>query len=147
MTDSKSGTAIDPSTILTLPCDILVPAALENQITITNAHDLKTDLILELANGPVTAEADTIINKKGIPLLPDILANAGGVTVSYFEQVQNNTNYYREQDEVEQKLEKVMIPATVAILDTAKKHSITYRDAAYVVALERLLQAMKDRGW
>ncbi len=133
--------------LLVTKCDILVPSALENQITKDNAEHVTTKLILELANGPTTPEADAILQARNIPLLPDILANAGGVTVSYFEQVQNNMNYYREKDEVNAKLFSVMTNATDGVLTTAKKHSITYRDAAYVVALERLLAAMKIRGW
>jgi len=133
--------------LLLLKCDILVPAALENQITKENAEHIDTKLVLELANGPTTPDADGILQKRAIPLLPDILANAGGVTVSYFEQVQNNMNYYREKEEVNNKLFAIMTNATDGVLNTAKKHNITYRDAAYVVALERLLAAMKIRGW
>ncbi|USN56066.1 MAG: hypothetical protein H6765_03125 [Candidatus Peribacteria bacterium] len=98
--------------LLSLPCDILVPAALENQITADNASSLQCKLVLELANGPTTAEADALLSHRGIIVLPDILANAGGVTVSYFEQVQNNTNYYWEEAEVQEKLEKIMYRST-----------------------------------
>ncbi len=132
--------------LLITKCDILAPAALENQITKDNAEQIDTKLILELANGPTTPEADAILQTRNIPLLPDILTNAGGVTVSYFEQVQNNSNYYREEDEVNDKLFKVMARATDGVIDTANKHTITLRDAAYVVALERILGAMKIRG-
>lgn len=92
------------SELLELECDILIPAALENQITSENAKNIKAKLILELANGPITPDADTTLFSKGIPVIPDILANAGGVTVSYFEQVQNNMNYYWSREEVQEKL-------------------------------------------
>lgn len=142
----SDATHITNEELLVIKCDILVPAALETQITHENGAQIDTKLILELANGPTTPEADNILQSRNIPLLPDILANAWGVTVSYFEQVQNNMNYYREKDEVNNKLLSVMTNATDGILDTATKHHITYRDAAYVVALERLLGAMKIRG-
>ncbi len=142
----EGATQMDNEHLLTTACDILVPAALENQITNTNASFLNTKLILELANGPTTPEADEVLKGKNIPLLPDVLANAWWVTVSYFEQVQNNMNYYREKDEVFEWLHKIMTNATDGVMNTAKKHSITFRDAAYVVALERLLEAMKVRG-
>ena len=133
--------------ILDNECDILVPAALENQITKDNAANISANVILELANGPTTSDADTILEDKDIAVLPDILANAGWVTVSYFEQVQNNTNYYRSEAEVFEKLEKIMVDATDAVLDTANEHSTPLRDAAYIVALGRILAAMQARGW
>lgn len=89
-------------------CDILIPAALENQITSENANNIKASLILELANGPITPDADTVLFQKSIPVIPDILANAGGVTVSYFEQVQNNANYFWSREEVQEKLKLKM---------------------------------------
>ncbi len=94
--------------LLELDCDILIPAALENQITSDNADKVRAGLILELANGPITPDADKTLFAKGIPVIPDILANAGGVTVSYFEQVQNNTNYYWSRAEVQEKLKLKM---------------------------------------
>lgn len=147
VTEYKDAKLISQEELLTLDCDILVPAALENQITKENAKNIQADIILELANWPTTAEADEILHQNNVVVIPDILANAGGVTVSYFEQVQNNTNYYREQDEVEDKLKKIMVKSTNWVVATAKQHTISLRDAAYVVALERLLQAMNDRGW
>ena len=146
VTDYEDAEKVTNDDLLILACDVLVPAALENQLTQDNANDIQANLILELANGPTTPEAQGIIEKRGIPALPDILANAGGVTVSYFEQVQNNSNYYREEDEVFEKLEKIMINATDGVMETASKHAISLRDGAYVVALERLLEAMKVRG-
>lgn len=94
--------------LLELECDILIPAALENQITSENANNIRARLILELANGPITPDADTVLFSKGIPVIPDILANAGGVTVSYFEQVQNNANYYWSRAEIQEKLKLKM---------------------------------------
>jgi len=150
--DRKSVTTYDAWTvvwhgdILTIDCDILVPAALENQITEQNANDIKGKIILELANGPTTPEAQPILDKAWIEVLPDILANAWWVTVSYFEQVQNNANYYRPEDEVFEKLEKIMNKATNWVIATAQQHETNLRDAAYIVAIERLLEAMQFRG-
>lgn len=143
----KDGKVISNKDILTLKTDILVPAALENQITEENAKDIQTKLILELANGPTSPAGQAILDKRKIPIIPDILANAGGVTVSYFEQVQNNANYYRSKKEVFKKLIKIMNKATDNVLKTAKKHKVSLRDAAYIVSLERILEAMKVRGW
>lgn len=133
--------------LLELQVDILVPAALEQVVHKDNAANIKSPLILELANGPVTPEADDILSQKNITVIPDVLANAGGVTVSYFEQVQNNTNYYRPEAEVHEKLEQIMRPATRQVLDTQVNYKTNnLRMAAYVVSLERILEAMKLRG-
>lgn len=145
--DYPDGEILSNEQILELPCDLLVPAALENQIIENNADKLQTKLILELANGPTSPTGQSILDKKGIPLLPDILANAGGVTVSYFEQVQNNMNYYRERNEVFEKLLKIMNDATDGIIKISERHNVSLRNAAYIVALERLLEAMDARGW
>ena len=113
--------------LLVQPCDILIPAALENQITMENVHGVQAKLIMELANGPTVPEADAILFGKGIPVIPDILANAGGVTVSYFEQVQNNANYYWEADEVRTKLENKMRHAAKSVFQTSKEHNVSLR--------------------
>ncbi len=132
--------------ILTMSCDILVPAALENQITEDNAHQLDCSVILELANWPTTAWADLLINEKNITLIPDILANAWWVTVSYFEQVQNNTMLYRDEDTITEQLKDIMHKATDAVVDASKQYKKSLRWSAYIVAVERILQAMYDRG-
>lgn len=132
--------------ILEKDCDILIPAALENQITIKNAKKIKATCILELANWPITPEADEILFERKISVVPDILANSWWVMVSYFEQVQNNLNYYWEESEVDEKLHKKITKATVEVYDKAKELNTHLRNWAYIVALERILKAMEDRG-
>ena len=129
--------------------DILIPAALENQITLDNASKINKTvrIIAEGANGPTTSEADKILEDKKILVIPDFLANAGGVTCSYFEQVQNNMNYYWEKDEVLGKLDVKMTAAYIAVSDFAITHKLKIRDAAYVIAVDRVAQACHDRGW
>lgn len=129
--------------------DILVPAALENQIneeTMTKISD-KVKVVAEGANGPTTPEADAFFKEKGIFMIPDFLCNAGGVTCSYFEQVQNNMNYYWDKDEVLGKLDSKMTSAFKSVSDFAKKKKLYMRDAAYVIAVERVAQSCKNRGW
>jgi len=129
--------------------DILIPAALENQVTAENVESIhkRVKLIAEGANGPTTTEADRIIKARNIHLIPDFLANAGGVTCSYFEQVQCNTNYYWEKDEVLGKLDVKMTSAYQAVSELARKQKLFMRDAAYVISVRRVAQASKDRGW
>jgi glutamate dehydrogenase (NAD(P)+) len=129
--------------------DILVPAALENQITEENAHRIahSVRLIAEGANGPTTPEADRVIHDRGITMIPDVLANAGGVTCSYFEQVQGNTNYYWERDEVLSKLDTKMTGAYRAVSELARTRNLYMRDAAYMIAIDRVVRACHDRGW
>ena len=132
--------------LLTLNVDILVPAALENQITNENAENIKAKIILELANGPTTPEADEILNKKGVFIIPDILANAGGVAVSYFEWVQNLMNYYWGEEEILNKLEIIMKKAFDSAYNISKEYSTDMRMATYIVAVNRVASAMKHRG-
>lgn len=129
--------------------DILIPAALENQVRADNAVKIssKVKIIAEGANGPTTPEADKIIKEKGIFLIPDFLANAGGVTCSYFEQVQSNMNYFWEKDEVLSKLDYIMTAAFNAVSELAKERNLYMRDAAYIISIRRVAQACKDRGW
>jgi glutamate dehydrogenase (NAD(P)+) len=129
--------------------DILIPAALENQITFANVGNISKQVILiaEGANGPVNTEADEILRKSNIFVVPDFLANAGGVTCSYFEQVQSNANYYWEKDEVLSKLDARMTSAFEAVRATSEKNSLYMRDAAYVISINRVAQAVKMRGW
>ncbi len=129
--------------------DILIPAALENQInadTVGKIHE-GVKIIAEGANGPTSPEADEVLAARGIQVIPDFLANAGGVTCSYFEQVQCNMNYYWTRDEVLGKLDLKMTEAFIAVSDLAKAKKLTMRDAAYVIAVDRVVQACRDRGW
>lgn len=132
--------------LLELPCDILIPAALENQITAENADRIKAKIVIEAANGPTSVEADEILNKKGVKVLPDILSNSGGVIVSYFEWVQNQQNFYWEEDDVNAKLKRQIVGAFNDVFDAREKYDCTFRVAAYIVALNRLVTAKKLRG-
>lgn len=132
--------------LLELKVDVLIPAALENQITQKNANRIKADMILELANGPVTPEADKILAKKCVTIIPDILANAGGVTVSYFEWTQNISGNYWEAEKVHKKLEVKIKEAFFEVWHQADRYNCTLRNAAYIVALKRIVKAMKARG-
>jgi len=129
--------------------DILIPAALENQITGDNVGTIKSrvKIIAEGANGPTSTEADEVIQSRGIFLIPDLLANAGGVTCSYFEQVQSNMNYYWDKEEVLGKLDMKMTSAFHAVSRLAKERNLYMRKAAYVIAVDRVAQACRDRGW
>jgi glutamate dehydrogenase (NAD(P)+) len=129
--------------------DILIPAAIENQIRGDNAGKIaaRVRVVAEGANGPTTPEADEILKQKTIFVIPDFLANAGGVTCSYFEQVQSNMNYYWERDEVLSKLDQKMTSAFHAVHDVSHRQKLIMRDAAYVVAINRVARACRDRGW
>ena len=129
--------------------DILIPAALENQISADNVHNIapSVKMVAEGANGPTTPEADHVLQERGIFMVPDFLANAGGVTCSYFEQVQSNMNYFWERDEVLGKLDVKMTAAFVSAHELATRRKLYMRDAGYVIAVNRVVQACRDRGW
>jgi glutamate dehydrogenase len=129
--------------------DILIPAALENQVDGESAKriDTRVRIVAEGANGPTTPEADAVLRERGVFVIPDFLANAGGVTCSYFEQVQSNMNYYWEKDEVLGKLDVKMTAAFHAVRELAKRRETGMRDAAYLIAVDRVAQACRDRGW
>jgi len=141
--DLKKGKQVTNESLLELPVDILVPAALENALTRENAAKVKAKVVLEMANGPTTPEADTILYKKGIPVIPDILSNSGGVTVSAFEWEQNLKGQHWTKAQVNQKLAKKMADAAGAVWDASVTQKTDLRTAAFVVALERILTAMK----
>jgi len=138
---------ISNDALLELDVDILVPAALENVITAANAPNIKAKIIAEMANGPTTPEADTILHANNVHVIPDFLCNAGGVTVSYFEMVQNFNHFYWELDEVHRRLDGKMTQAYHAVLDASRRHNAHMRLAAYAVAVDRVAEAVRVRGW
>jgi len=133
--------------VLELPVDIIIAAALQNVITKENAGNIKATILAELANGPTTPEADEILYANGIHVIPDFLCNAGGVTVSYFEMVQNMYMFYWTAEEVNERLERKMIKAYHEVFDASRKYNVTMRMGAYSVAVGRVAEAMKIRGW
>lgn len=137
---------ISTQELLTMECDILIPAALENQITEENAQNVKAHMVAEAANGPVTPGADRMLYKKGVLVIPDVLANSGGVTVSYFEQVQNASLDQWSAEYVAKKLEEKMVNAFNNVYDTSRKHDVDMRTGAYVVAVDKIAKAMTLRG-
>ena len=137
---------LDNAALLEAECDVLIPGAVENQITEDNAAAIQAPVILELANGPVTPAGDAILDQRGVIVVPDILANSGGVTVSYFEWVQNKAGYYWPVEEVHAKLRAIMDPETRRIWEVARDKAVSIRTAAYVHALERIGNAVEARG-
>ncbi len=142
----KGGKDIQGAHCLEQDVDVLIPAALEGSIDEKEAHEIKAKMIVELANGPITPEADKILAEKNVLVIPDILANAGGVTVSYFEQVQNAYSYYWEEEEVLEKLKKIMDTSFDEIWKAKEKYKTTMRMGAYAIAVNRVADAMKARG-
>ena len=140
-------TTITNQELLELDCDILVPAAIENQITEENASNIKASIVVEAANGPTTIEATQILTDRGILLVPDVLASAGGVTVSYFEWVQNNQGYYWSEEEVDEKLEKILVKSFNNIYDLSQSRRVDMRLAAYMVGVRKMAEASRFRGW
>ena len=132
--------------ILTMKCDVLIPAALENQLSAKNADKVQAKIVAEAANGPTLPEADTILFQKGVTVLPDILANAGGVTVSYFEWAQDLQGFFWTLDEVNQRLERVMVGSYADMRKQAKAHSVHNRTGAYLLAIQRVVDAIRIRG-
>jgi glutamate dehydrogenase (NAD(P)+) len=141
------GTKMDASEILFQPADIVIPAAVENQITSANAHRLQTHILCEGANGPTTAMADEIVDSKGIFVIPDILANAGGVTVSYFEWVQDRQGFFWSEREVNERLKDVIENSFAEVVRYAETHGVNNRVAAYMLAINRVAFALKERGF
>jgi glutamate dehydrogenase (NAD(P)+) len=145
--EGLSGTeSVSNNELLELPCDVLVPAALENQLTRHNATRVKARMIIEAANGPTTPEADAIFNERGIAVVPDILANAGGVTVSYFEWVQDLQCFFWSEQEINSRLEAIMTRSYEAVRDKARSQQSNLRMGAYLLAVARVAEATEMRG-
>lgn len=145
--DYPGATQISSGDLLTVECDVLIPAAVENQITGENAGKIRAKILAEAANGPTTPEGNEILKTMDIFVIPDILASAGGVTVSYFEWVQNLQNYYWTKEEVNQRLEQKMVAAFENVFNFSKEYSVDMRSAAYMVGIKQLADAMEARGW
>ncbi|MEK6676676.1 MAG: Glu/Leu/Phe/Val dehydrogenase [Planctomycetota bacterium] len=141
------GRAISNDELLTCPCDVLIPAAIEHVLVRENALHVQAKVVCELANGPTTPGADHVFKERGVVVVPDILANAGGVTVSYFEQVQNTYNYPWSLEDVHIQLDRRMTEAFRSLWEMAEQKSITLREAAYLLAVDRVATACKTRGW
>jgi glutamate dehydrogenase (NAD(P)+) len=146
LSDYKEADHIPNQDLLTLDCEVLVPAALENVITSKNAGSIKARIICEGANGPTTANADKILEQNGVFVIPDILANAGGVTVSYFEWVQDRGGYFWDEDTVNQRLERIMVESFDQVAGMAGRHGINLRIGAYMLAIERVAAVHRLRG-
>jgi len=142
----RAAERIDDESFWDVDCDILIPAALEGQVTEERARRLKAKMLLEGANGPTLPEADDVLGDRGVLVVPDVICNAGGVTVSYFEWVQDFSSFFWSEDEINVRLDKIMVDALKKIWDTADRHRITLRTATFAVACERILTARQERG-
>ena len=147
LTDCPSSEPISNEDLLELDVDILIPAAIENQLTLHNADNIRAKMVAELANGPTTPDADNILNDKGIFIIPDFLCNAGGVIVSYFEMVQNGYQYYWDEETVNTRLDQKITSAFHAVIQMAAAKKVDNRVAAYLVAVNRVAEAVRLRGW
>ncbi|MDD1673138.1 MAG: Glu/Leu/Phe/Val dehydrogenase [Methanomicrobiales archaeon] len=143
----SSGRSITNQELLELGVDILIPAALENVITMENVGSIKARMIAEFANGPISSDADDTLQQRGIPILPDFLCNGGGVIVSYFEMVQNMNLYQWDEEKVEEHLKKKLIQAYHNVYSLAQKNTLSLRQAAYTIAVQNVVEAMRLRGW
>src|SRR6185295_8841335 len=137
---------ISPEDVISVDCDILLPAALENAITLANVGRVKARIIAELANGPTTPGADRVLDDQGVFLVPDILANAGGVTVSYYEWVQDQYSFFWSEKQINDTLEQTMSKAFKEVHETAQRHSTDMRTGAYILAVDRVAEATRVRG-
>jgi glutamate dehydrogenase (NAD(P)+) len=142
----QGGTKFSSQEVLFQPCDILLPAAVENQITTQNAHRVQAKILCEGANGPTTSAADAIMDSKGVFVIPDILANAGGVSVSYFEWVQDRQGFFWRESEVNERLRDIMEHSFDEVVRYAETHGVNNRIAAYMLAIDRVAIALKLRG-
>jgi glutamate dehydrogenase (NAD(P)+) len=140
------GESITNADLLELDCDVLMPCALENQITVGNAPRIRAKVIAEGANGPLTPEADEILNDKGVFIIPDILCNAGGVTVSYFEWVQDLQSFFWGEEEINERLRRIMVRSFNQVLRVAQEKTVDMRTAAQIYAIQRVAEAMSIRG-
>ena len=144
--DFPAAEAIAKDSFWDVDCDILIPAALEQQITEANAGRIRARLVIEGANGPTTPQADDILNERGVLVLPDVIANAGGVTVSYFEWVQDFSSFFWSEDEINARLIKIMRDAFAAVWQVASEHRVSLRTATFIIACQRILRARDLRG-
>jgi glutamate dehydrogenase (NAD(P)+) len=142
----KGGDWMNGEEFWDVACDVLIPAALEGQITAERAQRIQARLVLEGANGPTVPSADDILAERGVLVVPDVICNAGGVTVSYFEWVQDFSSFFWTEDEINLRLDKIMVGALKKIWDTADRHQVTLRTATFAVACERILMAREERG-
>ena len=144
--DFPGAQAVSQDSFWDVDCDILIPAALEQQITASNAHRIRAKLVIEGANGPTTPQADDILHERGVLVLPDVIANAGGVTVSYFEWVQDFSSFFWSEDEINARLIRIMREAFAAVWQVASEHQVSLRTATFIIACQRILRARDLRG-